>query len=44
VVWLGSHIGLRLTKTLSRQMLQRVSFAALAVIALISIFAPGLAG
>jgi uncharacterized membrane protein YfcA len=44
VVWLGSHIGLRLTKTLSRQMLQRVSFAALAIIALISIFAPGLAG
>jgi uncharacterized membrane protein YfcA len=43
VVWLGSHIGLRLTKTQSREMLQRVSFAALAVIALISIFAPGIA-
>jgi uncharacterized membrane protein YfcA len=44
VVWAGSHIGLRLTKTQSRETLQKISFAALAVIALISIFAPGIAG
>jgi len=42
VVWLGSHIGLRLAKANSREALRRVSFAALAAIALLSIAAPWL--
>ncbi|HEX2881660.1 MAG TPA: sulfite exporter TauE/SafE family protein [Polyangiaceae bacterium] len=44
VVWLGSTIGLRLSRLNSRETLRRISIATLAVIALVSMFAPRLAG
>lgn len=44
VIWLGSTIGLRLSRLNSRETLRRISIAALAIIALVSMLAPRLAG